>query len=125
MVTLGSRGDAVRTLQLQLRALGYEPGDIDGVFGKRTQAALRAFQSDQESLEVDGVFGPESAGALAQALVIKQRETPDDADPPAAPPPTPCDPETWTAFRALVDQITRARLSVTVRDAVCFTRVAG
>jgi Putative peptidoglycan binding domain len=106
MVKLGDRGDAVRDLQLQLKALGYDQGDIDGVFGPRTQTSLEAFQSDQESLEVDGVLGPETAGALAQALVIKQHETPEDAALPD--PPTPCDPDTWKAFRALVDQIVSA-----------------
>jgi peptidoglycan hydrolase-like protein with peptidoglycan-binding domain len=40
MVAFGDRGDAVRTLQLQLKALGYEPGDVDGVFGQRTQTAI-------------------------------------------------------------------------------------
>jgi len=108
MVALGDRGDPVRTLQLQLKALGYEPGDIDGVFGQRTKTALEAFQTDQESLDVDGVLGPATAGALAQALVIKQQATPDDTTPPETPPPTACDPDTWKAFRALVDQIVQA-----------------
>jgi hypothetical protein len=110
MVAFGDRGDAVRTLQLQLKALGYEPGDVDGVFGQRTQTAIKAFQSDHETLEVDGILGPETAGALAQALVIKQHETPDDHTPPDTLPPTPCDPEIWKAFRALVDRITQARV---------------
>lgn len=108
MLKSGDRGEEVRTLQLQLKALGYELGDIDGVFGPRTFNALTAFQTAQESLEVDGEYGPETAGALAQALVIKQHETTDDTTPPEAPPPTPCDPGIWTAFRAMVDTITQA-----------------
>jgi hypothetical protein len=105
MVALGDRGDAVRTLQLQLKALGYDPGDIDGVFGQRTRGAVQAFQTDHESLAADGVYGPETAGALEQALVIKQVETNDDGEPPT---PTPCDRDIWTAFRALVDRIVQA-----------------
>jgi len=102
MLAFGDRGEAVRDLQLQLRAAGFDPGDIDGVFGEATRSALEDFQKAHESLKVDGVYGPVTKGALEQALVIKQTETTGQAE---AAPPTPCDPATWTAFRALVDQI--------------------
>ncbi|WP_061931947.1 TIGR02594 family protein [Aureimonas sp. AU22] len=48
-----------RTLRIQtrLRALGYDPGPSDGIHGRRTIAAVRAFQSDQK-LVVDGIVGP-------------------------------------------------------------------
>lgn len=105
MLAVGDRGEAVRTLQLQLRAIGFDPGDLDGVFGARTRAALEEFQKAHESLKVDGICGPITAGALAQALVIKQTETTGQAD---APPPTVCDPTTWTAFKKLVDKIVGA-----------------
>lgn len=47
---------------LLIRA-GYDPGPLDGVFGPRSQAAARAFQSDMNSLfgaqlAVDGIPGP-------------------------------------------------------------------
>jgi peptidoglycan hydrolase-like protein with peptidoglycan-binding domain len=34
----------VRDLQAALKALGYNPGPIDGVFGATTEAAVKAFQ---------------------------------------------------------------------------------
>ena len=40
----GSTDPAVRDLQEALKALGYNPGPIDGVFGATTEAAVKAFQ---------------------------------------------------------------------------------
>ena len=34
----------IRNVQLRLRALGYDPGPIDGLRGPRTDAAIRAFK---------------------------------------------------------------------------------
>jgi hypothetical protein len=53
----------VRALQARLRALGFDPGPLDGLFGPRTQAAVRAFQRAR-GLEVDGVVGPRTWTAL-------------------------------------------------------------
>ena len=63
----GSQGDDVRTLQTFLVAWGFEPGTPDGVFGKKTDAALRAFQKAQ-GLTVDGVCGPATWTALLQPV---------------------------------------------------------
>ena len=52
----GSRGPMVEYLQLALRRAGYDPGQIDGIFGWRTQAALTRFQKDN-GLAPDGVAG--------------------------------------------------------------------
>jgi hypothetical protein len=38
--------DDWRSRQIELLGLGYDPGPIDGVFGSKTNAALRAFQKD-------------------------------------------------------------------------------
>ena len=38
--------DAVVQLQERLIELGYNPGPVDGIFGKRTAAALKKFQQD-------------------------------------------------------------------------------
>ena len=38
------RGDDVRELQTALAKLGYNPGTIDGIFGGKTDAALRTYQ---------------------------------------------------------------------------------
>ncbi len=40
----GSRGSMVSALQTALKAAGHDPGSIDGVFGTRTETALKAFQ---------------------------------------------------------------------------------
>lgn len=44
ILQLGSSGDEVRTLQQELLTLGYFAGEVDGVFGEATQAAVRRFQ---------------------------------------------------------------------------------
>ena len=46
----------VEYLQLALRRAGYDPGQIDGIFGWRTQAALTRFQKDN-GLAPDGAHG--------------------------------------------------------------------
>ena len=40
----GSSDPAVRDLQAALKALGHDPGPIDGVFGAKTESAVKAFQ---------------------------------------------------------------------------------
>ena len=52
----GSNDPAVRDLQEALKALGQNPGPIDGVFGGQTEAAVRAFQQ-AKGITVDGVVG--------------------------------------------------------------------
>ena len=53
-VRKGSRGESVKLLQEILNGLGYECGMTDGVFGKNTLSAVKAFQADR-GLRVDGV----------------------------------------------------------------------
>ena len=43
----GDRGEDVRMLQERLNALGYSCGAADGIFGAKTEAALKAFQEDE------------------------------------------------------------------------------
>ena len=62
----GDRGASVFDLQRRLAALGYPPGPIDGIFGPRTEAAVRAFQRDS-GLVPDGIVGPRTRRALARA----------------------------------------------------------
>jgi peptidoglycan hydrolase-like protein with peptidoglycan-binding domain len=56
VLRLGASGEAVRQLQVALKGLGYDPGAIDGQFGSRTEAAVKAFQRAQ-GIAVDGIVG--------------------------------------------------------------------
>jgi peptidoglycan hydrolase-like protein with peptidoglycan-binding domain len=53
----GSKGQAVKDLQEALKALGQPVGQIDGVFGKKTEDAVKAFQT-LSGLDADGIVGP-------------------------------------------------------------------
>ena len=59
-------GKDVLALQKALSALGYSPGEHDGIYGSHTAAAVRAFQADHH-LEVDGYVGPKTRTALKAA----------------------------------------------------------
>lgn len=63
----GAQGDDVKTMQVFLVAWGFEPGNPDGIFGKNTEAALKAFQKAQ-GLTVDGICGPATWTALSQPV---------------------------------------------------------
>lgn len=59
----GSTGDTVVTIQKKLIRWGYLDGEADGVYGPRTAAAIRRFQSIN-GLKVDGLAGPDTLAAL-------------------------------------------------------------
>lgn len=61
----GSKGVAVRGLQRMLLNRGYDVEEIDGRFGPKTEAAVKAYQSDH-GLDVDGIVGPKTWDALRQ-----------------------------------------------------------
>jgi len=58
-------GDDVAALQAQLLEMGYDIKRSDGVFGRTTAEALRAFQQDY-GLVPDGICGPGTLRALRQ-----------------------------------------------------------
>lgn len=62
-VKSGSRGNDVELLQLALTRSGYYSDNIDGVFGPRTQNAVRRFQSSF-GLKPDGIVGEKTWFAL-------------------------------------------------------------
>lgn len=64
----GTAGPAQRVRQLQhaLRRLGWQPGPVDGLFGPRTEAAVKRFQRSAV-LVPDGIVGPRTSGALRAA----------------------------------------------------------
>ena len=61
----GARGEEVAALQRALVSLGYDVGrtGADGIFGRRTLAAVKAFQREN-GIAVDGVVGPITYGKL-------------------------------------------------------------
>ncbi|MBR3672983.1 MAG: spore cortex-lytic enzyme [Clostridia bacterium] len=59
----GSSGNEVIQIQTKLKRWGYYNGNIDGVYGSRTVAAVRLFQS-KNGLTVDGIAGPKTLAAM-------------------------------------------------------------
>lgn len=57
------RGADVLAVQKALKAAGFNPGALDGIFGKQTQAAVKAFQKAKK-LTVDGIVGKQTCTAL-------------------------------------------------------------
>lgn len=55
----GSRGQQVKYLQMNLNALGYGAGSVDGVFGNGTKNAVIRFQK-ANGLSADGMAGPKT-----------------------------------------------------------------
>lgn len=53
---LGSRGDEVRKIQTKLKSLGFFNGTVDGIYGVKTQSAVRQFQKSV-GITADGVAG--------------------------------------------------------------------
>ena len=59
----GSTGDTVVKLQTRLKQWGYYDGAVDGIYGSKTEAAVRRFQKTN-GLSVDGVAGPATLAAI-------------------------------------------------------------
>jgi len=71
----GSSGATVTEIQTRLKNWGYYDGAVDGVYGSRTEAAVRRFQRTN-GLAVDGQAGTQTLAALG---------LPNGIDPGAAP----------------------------------------
>ena len=82
MVAYGSQGDAVRQLQSELNRHGYQL-DEDGVFGKKTRAAVRDYQK-KNSLRLDGIAGDETWGSLLASPTPAEETTPAPVARPSA-----------------------------------------
>lgn len=76
----GDSGTAVKQLQGALIQLKYLDGKADGVYGPKTEAAVKKLQTAWH-LGADGEYGPKTRAALDKALKGQK--------PPAAPVPTP------------------------------------
>lgn len=59
----GSRGNEVTQIQTKLKRWGYYNGAIDGIYGSKTLAAVKAFQR-KNGLTVDGIAGQKTLAAM-------------------------------------------------------------
>ena len=60
----GARGLEVRVVQSHLNHRGFDAGVVDGIYGRRTKAAVKAFQESQGFLKVNGVVNGQTFNAL-------------------------------------------------------------
>lgn len=73
MSKMGSSGDDVAKLQKRLAAAGFDPGAADGIFGTKTEAALKSFQ-ESVGIDADGIAGPATNGKFAEAASAAMAE---------------------------------------------------
>jgi peptidoglycan hydrolase-like protein with peptidoglycan-binding domain len=64
-----SRGASVKNVQKHLRAAGFDPEHVNGVFDERTAGALKAFQR-RSGLEASGRVDPATWRALKKSLIL-------------------------------------------------------
>lgn len=64
----GDRGPAVVEVQDALRMAGFNPGTSDGIFGPRTEEAVKTLQATNPQLAIDGVFDPETRAYLLNLI---------------------------------------------------------
>jgi peptidoglycan hydrolase-like protein with peptidoglycan-binding domain len=65
------RGQGIKNAQSALRQLGYDPGPLDNVYGRRTRAAILKFQRTQR-LPVTGVLDRETWSAIVAQLMPRR-----------------------------------------------------
>ena len=63
------RGDDVAALQARLTEMGFNAGRVDGIFGERTESAVKEFQKSV-GIKVDGKCGPATIIALIRLTKI-------------------------------------------------------
>lgn len=59
----GSTGSVVSQIQTKLKAWGYYSSEVDGVYGSKTEAAVKSFQQ-KNGLTADGVAGSKTLAAM-------------------------------------------------------------
>ena len=72
----GSRGAKVKKLQEDLKFLEYDTGTPDGVFGRKTEDAVKKFQEDN-SLVVDGKVGNNTSKKIEEKVEAKKASQPE------------------------------------------------
>lgn len=74
----GSTGTMVKSIQTKLIAWGYLSGTADGIFGSKTTAAVKYFQSSN-GLTADGIVGTATAAAMGITLTSSTSSTSSDS----------------------------------------------
>lgn len=65
----GSKGEAVKALQIFLNLNGYQCGSADGIYGSKTETAVRAFQkAHPECGTADGIVGIKTWRVIEELL---------------------------------------------------------
>ena len=59
----GAQGDTVKKIQQRLADWGYYSGNVDSIYGSRTETAVKKFQK-ANGLTADGVAGPATLAAI-------------------------------------------------------------
>jgi N-acetylmuramoyl-L-alanine amidase len=67
----GDQGEEVKMVQRALKHLGFDPKYIDGIYGKKTEDAVRRFQSMYAALKNDGIYGPNTRKFMKMELQQK------------------------------------------------------
>ena len=92
----GDRGVSVLRMQTRLKELGYDPGKLDGIYGKQTVAAVAAFQEDYNIK----IGKKEKPGEKASRKMLEILYDPDTDEPTFKPARTPKpEPATKTDLR--------------------------
>ncbi len=79
LLKTGSSGEAVRNLQKRLSELGYDVGEVDGIFGAGTKHAVILFQK-RNGLDADGLAGAQTQRALYAQEAVPAPEPPVPVD---------------------------------------------
>jgi N-acetylmuramoyl-L-alanine amidase len=67
----GDTGEDVKMVQRALKHLNFDPKYIDGIYGKKTEDAVRRFQSMYAALKDDGIYGPNTRKFMKMKLEQK------------------------------------------------------
>ncbi len=67
-LSLNDTGVQVAKLQDALKQLGYDCGTSDGIFGPKTETALKDFQSTNRNLSMNGIFDQATRAYMSEIL---------------------------------------------------------
>ncbi|MGK0554041.1 S41 family peptidase [Macrococcus capreoli] len=73
VLSIGEKGNSVKSLELGLKALGYNPGKIDNEFDEATQQAVMAFQI-AEGIAPTGQMNGKSTSTFTERLMKKVQD---------------------------------------------------